>query len=252
MGTDVRMMKHTGQKDTQVRSGLAGSTVLLLSILLFTLVVAPVSAATLATPVMVSPTNNQHFFHYPRITTLACKPVSGASGYLFEWEYYDVQWEPREQVTMLDPYFTFNFIGDQPGRWRVTAVDLSGKKDPSKASAWRTFDYCTSHFQLATPVMVSPATGAVFYHFPRETTVSWKPMPGADSYKVQVQYYDRTARRWYDDTGSPADISGQPTASYTFLFGYKTQGRWRVQATDSTNTFTGSEWSTWRTFRFVV
>ncbi len=38
-----------------------------------------------------------------------------------------------------DSNFTFDFVGAQPGRWRVWAIDADGKKGPP--SPWREFRY---------------------------------------------------------------------------------------------------------------
>jgi hypothetical protein len=36
---------------------------------------------------------------------------------------------------------TFEFVGAQPGRWRVSATDRSGSSLASPPSDWRTFSY---------------------------------------------------------------------------------------------------------------
>lgn len=99
----------------------------------------------LPAPQQVGPINGKTFYHYPRQTKLMWYPVQGAESYTVEVDYYDTDWVTnRGQTYILAPNihqtsFFFNFIGAQPGRWRVWAVDsqgVAGQKSP-----WWMFKY---------------------------------------------------------------------------------------------------------------
>ena len=97
----------------------------------------------LGTSILVSPANNTVFYHYPRNTTLAWKLVAGADSYLVEIQYYSDGWHNWYNETVSSALYTFSFIGDQPERWRVTALDGTGAWNDSTLSNWWTFDYET-------------------------------------------------------------------------------------------------------------
>lgn len=58
--------------------------------------------------------------------------VKNATGYQVDWEFYEgpvVGWSSMNSVSIagnLAASYTFPFIGDQEGRWRVTALDNTG------------------------------------------------------------------------------------------------------------------------------
>ncbi len=102
-------------------------------------------------PTQLTPLPNTTFNHYPRNTTLAWSAVSDPSSPVT----YRVQVEYC-QGNVYDPYdctlredwcagalsgttCSFNFVGMQPGRWRVRAVDNAGNQ--SAYSAWSTFKF---------------------------------------------------------------------------------------------------------------
>jgi hypothetical protein len=112
----------------------------------------------LAAPVQVAPAVNAKFAQYPRTTTLHWNPVEGAALYAVEVDYcqssqnlneclqpnplifsFDAPSKPLSQSTTVETTFTFNFVGAQPGRWRVWAVDKNGRK--GLKSPWRLFVY---------------------------------------------------------------------------------------------------------------
>jgi hypothetical protein len=108
------------------------------------LVMMPVKTLTIAkflpAPAQVSPAHNSVYNHYPRKTTLRWKSVAGAKYYTAEIEYKSgSKWVPLKIQSGLKYDYTFNFVGAQPGRWRVWAVDSAGKK--GLASGWREFTY---------------------------------------------------------------------------------------------------------------
>ena len=75
---------------------------------------------------------------------------------------------------------------------------------------------------LRTPILVSPDNNTFFYHYPRDMTLAWKPVPGADSYLVEIQYYDPGDGSWHDWYNETV-----LNASYTFSFVGMQSGRWR-------------------------
>lgn len=105
----------------------------------------PMPVAGASAPVPVSPPDGAVFNHLPRTTQLTWEPVAGAIGYVVEWDYKESGgwWSEshNSQITKLatDTMFSFDFIGAQPGRWRVWAV-LSGGGTGAK-SEWREFRY---------------------------------------------------------------------------------------------------------------
>jgi hypothetical protein len=107
----------------------------------------------LPAPIQVSPEDNQIFDIFPRDTKLEWAPVDGAVSYSVEIDVCQparkgLQPCPRPQTLRLlqnppsqlvNTTYEFRFVGAQPGRWRVWAVDKEGR-DGFK-SPWRTFVY---------------------------------------------------------------------------------------------------------------
>jgi peroxiredoxin/outer membrane lipoprotein-sorting protein len=99
----------------------------------------------LLAPKLVSPENLSHFDHYPRTTVLVWEAVPGAAGYRVETDYgYSNKWASEDRgdaytVDVTTTTYTFDFVGAQPGRWRVWAFDASGREGVK--SAWREFVY---------------------------------------------------------------------------------------------------------------
>ncbi len=112
----------------------------------------------LPAPVPLSPAEGEKLLRVPRTTTLQWERVEGASRYEVEVDYCRNSPDPKQclQPTPLvfvfpslgkppkpntteDTNLTFDFVGAQPGRWRVWAVDKDGRK--GFKSSWRTFIY---------------------------------------------------------------------------------------------------------------
>lgn len=91
-------------------------------------------------PTQISPANGQVFDHYPRKTTLEWKAVLGATTYVIEIGYKSgnkwISYSPRSTNKTS---YTFNFVGAQPGRWRVWAVGAGGQESPK--TNWWEFRY---------------------------------------------------------------------------------------------------------------
>lgn len=103
----------------------------------------------LAAPRQVSPSNGQIFNHYPRKTVLRWQPVGGAESYTVEIDCFqccqagkwcsDVGGKTSIVSNLTTPRYTFNFVGAQPGRWRVYAVGKNNQKSP--VTPWWEFRY---------------------------------------------------------------------------------------------------------------
>jgi len=201
-------------------------------------------------PVLVSPSSGAKLYHYPRATTLTWNPVVGAISYKVEREYYGGTWVAYPPVTVVAPdgnnaSYTFDFVGDQQGRWRVSAFNGSIYSAPA---SWRTFSYIT-RAQMATPTLTSPASNQAFYHWPRTTTVAWKMAPAATGYVVEIMYclFDRVTCWPY----APVAITDPEHAYYTFEFVGSQPGKWRV-TTRGGPTYLDSAPSAWRWFSFGI
>jgi thiol-disulfide isomerase/thioredoxin len=96
---------------------------------------------SLAAPRLISPEQGKVFDHFPRQTTLVWGEVPGAASYRIEWDYQGGgSWTEHPAVlASKEPTISFSFVGAQPGRWRVWAVDAGGREGAK--SEWREFEY---------------------------------------------------------------------------------------------------------------
>ena len=112
------------------------------------------TSVSLEAPHPYSPPDGTEFFHYPRLTRLEWLAVPAAETYTVEVEFclggYPAQKEckePRPLMGLKVPpmsgiqgtSYEFSFLGNQPGRWRVWAVDALGR--PGRKSDWIMFFY---------------------------------------------------------------------------------------------------------------
>jgi TonB family protein len=106
--------------------------------------------ATLPAPQPISPPDHAifdgYFDGYPRRVTCKWEPSPGAVSYILEWDYMDREaWHTESQGIPGSAYpvaateTTFDFVGAQPGRWRVWPVNARGQR--GNPSPWRTFRY---------------------------------------------------------------------------------------------------------------
>lgn len=103
----------------------------------------------LSAPRQLSPANGAVFHHYPRTTTLRWSAVPGAAKYTVEIDCYhccqsnkwctDVGRTHKLVPNVRATTYTFNFVGAQPGRWRVWAMDTADRE--GRKSGWREFRY---------------------------------------------------------------------------------------------------------------
>jgi hypothetical protein len=104
----------------------------------------------LKTPQQISPRNNSHFTHYPRTLTLRWGAVKGALSYDVEidclhcrqYGQWDSQNGPALEVAsdIKATNYSYTFVGDNKGRWRVRASRGALK---SSWSPWWYFDFKT-------------------------------------------------------------------------------------------------------------
>jgi peroxiredoxin/outer membrane lipoprotein-sorting protein len=102
--------------------------------------------ADLPAPKLIAPAHGSVFDHYPRQTTLRWEPVEGAVEYRVETDFsHNDVWASALRggvgsvVTLKATTHTFNFVGAQPGRWRVWAVNAKGEEGAQ--SGWWEFSY---------------------------------------------------------------------------------------------------------------
>jgi hypothetical protein len=116
---------------------------------------APTAASGAAAPVLPSgvptpltPADGSIFDNFPRKTTVSWTAVSGAVEYRVEVDFsFSGVWASENPDRPTPPHtysskttsFSFNFVGAQPGRWRVSAIDREGHR--SEPSPWWSFRY---------------------------------------------------------------------------------------------------------------
>jgi hypothetical protein len=107
----------------------------------------------LPAPSQLAPEEGATYDHYPRSTKLEWSAVEGAASYSVEIDYCRGE-QPKKECVDPQPLtlksnpamegitgtdYQFFFIGAQPGRWRVWAIDRNGRE--GFKSPWRTFFY---------------------------------------------------------------------------------------------------------------
>ncbi len=113
-------------------------------------VAPPVVYGITHAPEPIYPPNWKVFHHYPRTTTLRWRPVPGAVSYTVEIYYIEPCGPMRRIETcravllkrvegIRGTSYTFQFVGAQPGKWRVWGVDAQGRPGPK--SRWMYFRY---------------------------------------------------------------------------------------------------------------
>jgi hypothetical protein len=96
-----------------------------------------------AVPTQLSPADGTVFSHDPRYTTLVWSTAAGAAEYQVQTQYWDPyeegSWQGYAGGTGVDTSFDFLFVGAQPGRWRVRAINADGVL--GVWSPWWFFEY---------------------------------------------------------------------------------------------------------------
>lgn len=106
----------------------------------------------LPSPEQTWPEDGRTFDNYPRTTALRWEAVRGAASYTVELDCMHCcesgkwcselgrPWKIVRDISVVrSPGYKFEFVGAQPGRWRVWAVDEKGRE--GEKSPWRTFKY---------------------------------------------------------------------------------------------------------------
>ena len=102
-------------------AGLVAPTILIV-------VTATADGPSLPAPKLLSPESGHVFHTYPRHTVVAWEPVPGAVAYSAEVDcQYNGTWasedgHPQWIFRTVEPKGEFDFVGAQPGRWRVWAI----------------------------------------------------------------------------------------------------------------------------------
>jgi hypothetical protein len=109
---------------------------------------APVTPAGIAAPSAISPPNGAALTGHPRTIAFQWSPVKGATQYGIEIDCFGCcvadTWcadsrSAYKVQALKEPAFTFDFWGDQPGRWRVWAIGAD--RAPSGKSPWSEFTF---------------------------------------------------------------------------------------------------------------
>jgi hypothetical protein len=101
-------------------------------------------------PTQLSPPDGSVFGHFPRTTTLEWQPLIGAVAYRVEVDCFHCcgtgQWctdIPGREWLVVDNHpattYTWDWVGAQPGRWRVSGINGQGQE--GSRSGWWGFEY---------------------------------------------------------------------------------------------------------------
>lgn len=109
---------------------------------------------SLPAPVQISPADQARLHGFPRRVVFEWSSVPGAKWYGIEIDYYGARWSSQEGrptyiVRVKNPTLTFDFVGDQPGSWRVWAID--NKERPGQISAWSLFTFGPGNQAIPQP-----------------------------------------------------------------------------------------------------
>jgi hypothetical protein len=87
-------------------------------------------------------------------------------------------------------------------------------------------------FLFPAPKQIAPANGSTFNNYPRATTLTWSPVPGAATYSVELDCFQCCeANKWCTAVGKTWQVVTKITANaYTFDWVGAQPGRWRVWA----------------------
>jgi TonB family protein len=121
----------------------------------------------LPAPIQISPADQARLHGDPPTVVFEWSKVPGAKGYGIQRDYYSGgHWaseagQPTFITWVKDPSLTHDFIGAQPGSWRVWAIDNDGH--PGQVSAWSVFTFSRGSEPIPPP---PPATHPDFSRFP--------------------------------------------------------------------------------------
>ena len=111
--------------------------------------IASVNDLVPGAPVQVSPADSAVLTNFPRTTVYVWHALPAAKLYGFDVDCFhccvhnewctDIGQPPIRHFVLLDTTVVDNFIGAQPGRWRVWGINSLGDSLPK--SHWRVFTY---------------------------------------------------------------------------------------------------------------
>jgi TonB family protein len=122
----------------------------------------------LPAPMPISPTDQSRLQGNPRRVSFKWSKVDHAVGYGIEIVYYEGRrWSsdggrPTRVDFLNDTGLTMDFWGDQPGAWRVWAIDRTGQ--PGTVSQWFLFTFAPEGTEMPAP---PPDTLPDFSKMPR-------------------------------------------------------------------------------------
>lgn len=141
--------------------------------------------SSLPAPVQISPVDKARLHGFPRKIVFEWAAVHGANGYGIEVNTYGGGWfsEQRRFTHMewlKDHSLTFEFTGDQPGAWRVWAMDKKGQ--PGHVSPWSLFTFGAVNSVLPTPPADTPPDFSRLPNKPQTSPpfVEMRPLPVFD------------------------------------------------------------------------
>ncbi len=103
-----------------------------------------------------------------------------------------------------------------------------------------------------TPKLIYPSDGKVFHHYPRKTTLKWKPVVSAIGYVVEIDCKNCCERgKWCTDVGKTYTKKKIKQTQYQFNWVGAQEGRWRVTSIFSSRSGKRNRTSAWRTFRYT-
>jgi hypothetical protein len=104
--------------------------------------------------------------------------------------------------------------------------------------------------ELPIPDQISPPNESLFRTYPRTTTLTWTPVPGAVRYGVEVDCYQCCERgQWCTDVGKEWIETEVEGTTYSFYFVGAQLGRWRVWAVGEHGS--ACDKTGWRLFRYT-
>ena len=140
----IERLQQSSYRHQQQIFGIGGAFLLLIGVGGLAFSPSEKEDSTVTIPLQVSPTDGAKFSQFPRTLYLEWKPVENARGYLIELEIQDPadgSWHPHPfglgRRIVESTNLELEFVGSQPGRWRVAAIDSAGKEGPS--SRWSYF-----------------------------------------------------------------------------------------------------------------
>ena len=127
------------------------------------------AAVGLEAPALLSPPEGAVLTLFPRLIDFEWTPVAGAARYRIEVDCYhccatdkwcsDMKPSAVQMREVAATTFTTEFPGNQPGRWRICAIDAQGRTGAK--TAWRQFTfYYPAVPAVAPPSFRDPSTGA--------------------------------------------------------------------------------------------